>query len=145
MRFKTKFDRWLVVVLILPAIPLAFLAASGRVAPGVLFLAIWLVVLLCTLPQYYEVRDDGLFLRQGWRKSLLPYPSIVEIQSMTDSRGAGVFSLDRILIVDRNGSGSRSRWRRRSGSSMNYRDDVRNWIASRSVSGCRCRLLRIFE
>ena len=66
-------------------------------------LAIWLIVLPCTLPQYYEVREDGLFLRQGWRKSLIPYASLIEIQSISDSRSAAVFSTDRILVVTQEG------------------------------------------
>jgi len=66
-------------------------------------LAIWLIALPCTLLQYYEVREDGLFLRQGWRKSLSPYASLVELQSMSDSRSAGVFSTDRVLAVTQEG------------------------------------------
>ena len=113
MRFATKFDRWLVVVLVLAApvtgvvLPAVhFLAPGAHPAPRWVVLlspALWLVGLLCTLPQYYEVREDCLFLRQGWRKSLIPYPSLVELQPMSDSRSAGVFSTDRILVVTQGG------------------------------------------
>lgn len=111
MRFETRFDRWLVVLLILGAI------VSGAVLPAIRFLAadayrashwlsfaplvIWIVVLASTLPQYYEVRDDGLFIRQGWRKSLIPYASLEEVQAVSDARSAGVFSTYRILVVTR--------------------------------------------
>jgi hypothetical protein len=64
---------------------------------------LWLVVLSGTLPQYYEVRADGLFIRQGWRKSLIPYASLVEVQSVSDSRSAALFLTDRILIVTQSG------------------------------------------
>jgi len=113
MRFATKFDRWLVILLVLTAtITCIVLPAIRFFAPGShpepLWLAIavpgvWLVVLPFTLPQYYEVREDGLFLRQGWRKNLIPYASLVELQSISDSRSAGVFSTDRILVVTREG------------------------------------------
>lgn len=113
MRFKTKFDRWLVVVLILTAaltcviLPLVrlFVPTPRPVPLAAVFLplVIWLIVLPSTLPQYYDVRDDGLFIRQGWRKSLIPYASITEVQSVTDSRSAAVFSVDRILVDTRSG------------------------------------------
>ncbi len=32
---------------------------------------IFVIALSATLPQYYEVREDGLFIRQGWNKALL--------------------------------------------------------------------------
>jgi len=111
MRFATKFDRWLTVAMglaafvtfvCLPAIRLLW-PNAGVIPLPVVFLpwAIWIFVLASTLPQYYEVRDDGLFLRQGIRKTLIPWPSLVELQTMTDFRSAGVFSTDRILVVTR--------------------------------------------
>ena len=54
-------------------------------------------MLVNMLPQYYEVRTDGLFIRQGWRKALVRYADLVEPQSTTGARIAGVFSIDRIL------------------------------------------------
>ena len=113
MRFKTKFDRWLVIVLVLSAtvtcviVPVMRFVAPGS-HPGPLWLTfvpfvIWLMVLPCMLPQYYEVREDGLFLRQGWRRSLIPYASLVEVQPISDSRSAAVFSTDRILVATQEG------------------------------------------
>lgn len=112
MRFKTKFDGWIVVVLVLTAIltcvilPLLQLMPHTRpVPPFAMFmpLVIWLIVLPNTLPQYYDVRDDGLFIRQGWRKSLIPYASITEVQPVNDARSAAVFSTDRIFIGTKEG------------------------------------------
>jgi hypothetical protein len=109
MRFAAKFDRWLVILLILTAtVTCVVLPAIRFLAPGshpeplwlvLMPLGVWLIVLPCTLPQYYEIREDCLFLRQGWRKTLIPYASLVELQSMSDSRSAGVFSIERILVV----------------------------------------------
>lgn len=113
VRFKTRFDRWLVVVLILTAImtclilPLLRLAAPHTQPvpwPAVFLpLVIWLIVLPATLPQYYEIREDGLFVRQGWRRILIPYGSIIEVQSTTDTRSAAVFSAERLLITVQSG------------------------------------------
>jgi hypothetical protein len=113
VRFKTKFDRWIVAVLVLTAgltcivLPVIRLLVPGSqpVPLPAVFLpfAIWLIVLPNTLPQYYEVREDGLFIRQGWRKSLIRYASIAEVQSMTDTRSAAVFSADRVHIVTQSG------------------------------------------
>jgi hypothetical protein len=113
LRFETKFDRWLVLVLGLSAIATCVVVPAARfLAPGshpapfwlsFMPLAIWLIVLPCMLPQYYVVRDDGLFVRQGWKKSLIPYAALIEIQSTSDARSAAVFSTDRILLVTQDG------------------------------------------
>jgi hypothetical protein len=113
MRFETKFDRWLVIVLVFTACVTFSVPASLLLTPGphptpqtlaACFVPVlWLVVLSGTLPQYYEVRADGLFIRQGWKKSLIPYASLLEVTPQSDSRSAAVFSIDRILIVTRNG------------------------------------------
>ena len=108
IRFQTRFDTWLVVILILailvscvaPAL-LALAHRSGAAYPFYVSLPIWLIAIAATLPQYYEIRAEGLFLRQGWRKNLIRFEDLTEIQPMSDSRSAGVFSTERILIVTR--------------------------------------------
>jgi len=108
MRFATRFDGWLVALIGLGcvvglAVPVTVLLQTPAQGGSLWLMAISPVVILfalsCTLPQYYEVREDGLFIRQGWRKFLLPYASLVELQQMTDLRSAAVFSTHRILIV----------------------------------------------
>lgn len=109
MRFSTRYDRWLVMVVVLAAILtcfgeplLAFFAPGSHPAPVWLrFLAwpLWILVLACMLPQYYEVRETGLFPRQGWRRTLIPWASVADVQSVSDARSAGVFSTQRLLIT----------------------------------------------
>jgi hypothetical protein len=113
LRFKTKFDWWIVAALVLAAfVTLVLPWIRSQSVPGpyhhpapfwvksVVWL-IWVAVLVCTLPQYYDVRADGLFIRQGWRRVLIPYADLVELQATTDSRSAGVFSMDRMVVVTR--------------------------------------------
>jgi Bacterial PH domain len=108
MRFETKFDRWPVIVLVVTTslaivVPASFFLSPGPDAsPPILayfFPLVWVAVVSCAWPQYYEVRDGGLFIRQGWRKNVIPYASLVEVQSVSDARTAAVFSTDRIVIV----------------------------------------------
>ena len=106
MRFATKFDWWIVLALIVGAAVSLGTSTHGWLTTHrpplamVLFLwAVWILLLLATLPQYYEVRADGLYIRQGIQASLIPYCDLAEVQPSTDSRGAGVFSLDRIRVV----------------------------------------------
>jgi hypothetical protein len=113
VRFATKFDRWIVAVMILGAfasLVLPWLSLAGgplhHPAPGwvrMLPWPIWIIVLVCTLPQYYEVRPDGLFIRQGWRKVLIAYADLTELQATTDTRSAAVFSMDRMVVTTRDG------------------------------------------
>ena len=66
-------------------------------------ITVWLGALSGTLPQYYEVGSDVLYLRQGWRKIRIPWASLVQLHSYSDSQSAGVFSTDRILVVTTQG------------------------------------------
>jgi len=113
VRFETRFDRWLVVLVVLASIVtcvglplLAFLKPGGHAPPvwvPILPPVLWLIVLSSTLPQYYEVREDGLFIRQGWRKIFIAYPALAGIESTTDTRSSVVFSSDRLLVSTRDG------------------------------------------
>ena len=106
MRFKTKVDFWLVAVLgiaapvscIAPLLNFGLHSLLALLSP-----AIWLIALSFCLPQYYETREDGLFLRQGWKRSLLPYASLVELRPMQSWSSASVFSSDRILVTTSTG------------------------------------------
>jgi hypothetical protein len=111
MRFQAKFDTWIVASLILAALvtvvlPLAAMIAAGAHRPPPLAVVIWVlwaVALASTLPQYYEVREDGLFIRQGWRRILVPYASLVEVRRASDTRSAAVWSTHRVLVAVQTG------------------------------------------
>jgi hypothetical protein len=57
------------------------------------------------LPQWYELREDGIFIRQGVRTVWMPYPSLVEAQPFDNMTSSGaVFSKRRILLVTQSGN-----------------------------------------
>ena len=113
MRFETKFDWWIVAAIIVGAFVSLVMPLIGPqhgpyhhpAPPWVTFLVwlLWAAVLACTLPQYYEVRGEGLFIRQGWRRVSLAYSDLVELQATTDARSAAVFSVDRLAVGTRDG------------------------------------------
>jgi len=103
MRYATKFDSWLVAVLVIGAAVTMIPAFVHPPDPPVKWLPyllplFWVVLLPLMLPQYYEVRSEGLFIRQGLRKILIPWPELAEMTPTTDGRSAAVFSMDRILV-----------------------------------------------
>jgi len=108
MRFETRYDTWLVAVLIavgllLFGIPLAgysVLASRGQpVWPLLPAPAIFLLALSATLPQYYELREESLYIRQGWKKALIPYPALCSLSTMNSALSAPVFSTHRLLVT----------------------------------------------
>ncbi len=104
MRFETKFDRGLMLLLVIGAavtLPLPWVIVRAPRWLAFLPWLIWAYVLLSTLPQYYEILATGLYIRQGVRKALIAYADLVEVTPLTESRSAGVFSLDRVEVVTR--------------------------------------------
>lgn len=113
MRFATRYDPWLDVLLVVTGLLvggglpfLRFYAPGDHPAPVWLVILpwfIWGVALAATLPQYYEVRPDGLFIRQGWHRFLIAYASVTELQSVSSAMSAPVLSTQRLLIVTNEG------------------------------------------
>jgi hypothetical protein len=58
----------------------------------------FIAALTFALPQYYEIRKDGLFIRQGWSKSLIPYKSIRSATSIDSLVSAPLFSSSRVVV-----------------------------------------------
>ena len=104
MRFQTKFDRGLVIVLVTASlVTLALPWIATRAPRWIAFgpWVIWAYVFLSTLPQYYDLLPEGLRIRQGVRKALIPYEELVEVTPVTESRSAGVYSFERVQVVTR--------------------------------------------
>jgi len=108
MRFETRYDKWLVGVLIatglilfgLPVALYYILPASGQpVWPFFFGPVIFVFALSATLPQYYELREEGLFIRQGWKKALLPYSALCELRTADGLLSAPVFSTHRLQVT----------------------------------------------
>jgi hypothetical protein len=93
VRFEAKFDSGRLILIgvlfITPWIALTavrFLPLGPHSAPVWFFLVGW-TILLTTLaylrPAYCEIQENGLFLRQGWWHTLVPYDSVVELRPET--------------------------------------------------------------
>jgi hypothetical protein len=107
MHFKTRYDKWIVVVLgavslLMLAMPcVMYITASMRAGQLWMFLVgpmVMLFALSATLPQYYDVRQDGLLIRQGWKRVLLRYPNLRQLRAETGVLAAPVFSTHRIYL-----------------------------------------------
>jgi hypothetical protein len=105
---KTRYDKWLAGVLIATGLILFCLPAWLYLNPATHGKPIWLLLfgpvifvlaLLATLPQYYEVREEGLFIRQGWKKALLAYSALSELSEAESMLSAPVFSTHRLLVT----------------------------------------------
>ena len=108
MRFKTRYDAWLVAVLSAVALEMLVMPCAFYFTNVVQGAQMWLFlvgpvimafVLSLTLPQYYELRDDGMFIRQGWRRALLSYDGLRELRAETGVLSAPVFSTHRIYVT----------------------------------------------
>ena len=104
MRFETKFDGWLTALLVTYTF-VAFAVAFSRVPVIVAYLplAIWVISVALMLPQYYEVRSEGLFVRQGLRAVEIPWPTVQELISVHGGQSARVFSMERMHVVTSDG------------------------------------------
>ena len=113
MRFETKFSRGMKPAL---ALAVVFLCVGSlvyilnpyhrtdRTVLSLLLPIAYLLIVPWAWPQYYDVREDGLFLRQGFSKNLIPYQFLVVLRSIqANSRNLRVFSTDRILVVTETG------------------------------------------
>lgn len=45
-----------------------------------------MMMLVAAVPQYYEVLEDGLFLRLRWKTRMIPYSSITEVYEVPDRK-----------------------------------------------------------
>jgi hypothetical protein len=112
MRFRTRpKHRWMrtlvsLCLLMVSALRLLFFdlhnpaplwLAALQSACCLAFGIVWLLFPL----SYCEFEESGLLLRQGWRKSLIPYPSLVELKTIPPPPGE--FGRGWILITARDG------------------------------------------
>jgi hypothetical protein len=107
MRFETRYDKWLVGVLvaiglILFSVPVLLHFQLAQHGPPIWIFffgpVIYFIAISATLPQYYEVREEGLFIRQGWHKALLPYSALCELSAADGVLSAPVFSTHRLEV-----------------------------------------------
>ena len=108
VHFQTKVDPWVGITVAIAALftlvaPVVFILSSmvsRQPVDWTLLIPVgaWIIVLAATLPQYYELRADGLFIRQGWRRSLVAYDALVSAEAVDSTLSSGVYSTERIRI-----------------------------------------------
>ncbi|MGO9097357.1 MAG: PH domain-containing protein [Bryobacteraceae bacterium] len=92
MRYGAKIDWWIAVAL-LAGIGAPLLGRAYWVSGLVL-----LVYLAFLLPQSYETTPEGLLIRAGLYRKLIPYASINAIGPCKDQRTSFALSMDRLTI-----------------------------------------------
>ncbi|HEX5731882.1 MAG TPA: PH domain-containing protein [Blastocatellia bacterium] len=118
MKHPTKVDRWLTIVLAISALVLVSIAVFGLLNQGIASLAAWvpaLLVVLTTgavaavsLPTYYEVQSDRLFIRSGLLRWTVPLDEIVSVTPTSNPLGSPAWSLDRLEVRWRRGGKDRT-------------------------------------
>ena len=114
MHFDMKVDTLIGVVLGLSSVATFFVPLVYACREVVLYhrapswmtifcIAIWLCVIPSTLPQYYALEDDHMFIRQGWHKVSIPYRNISEVKAVYETWSSAVFSADRLVITTTQG------------------------------------------
>lgn len=92
MRHAAKVDLWLGIAIVAGiAIPLASRAywASGFILA---------LLLICAYPQWYTTTPEGLLIRAGLTRRLVPYEAITFIGPSSDGRSSVALSMDRVKI-----------------------------------------------
>lgn len=92
MQHKAKIDWWIAAAML------------GGIAAPLLGRAYWvsglilLALLVCAYPQTYETTSDGLLIRAGLIRKLIPYAAITAIGPSSDKSSSFALSLDRVKI-----------------------------------------------
>jgi hypothetical protein len=81
---------------LIPRIPLAYI--FGGLILVLCLLALYLFARLRIFPDYYEIKEDGLFLSQGRKKIQIPYASLDRVLPTSQK------SLNRLMLVPERGN-----------------------------------------
>jgi hypothetical protein len=99
LRYRAKVDWWIgvaiVVGLMLPLVMANFTTPWLYGAAAVP----WVIVFGLCYPQSYETTAEGLLIRAGLMRRLIPYGSITRAEPSRDARSSMALSLDRVRIV----------------------------------------------
>ena len=108
MRYRTKVDTWVVVVLAgAVALPIviglvAYLGTGPSPAAWLpLSIAVVMVAIICivAVPTRYEVMPDCLMIRSGLLRWEVPLAQIVSIRSTSNPLSSPAWSLDRLEVT----------------------------------------------
>lgn len=109
MRYRSKVDAWLVVVLGLPFVGVPLIGISlvikggETLGPGLAMLGTWLVVAILggvlSYPIEYVVDATVLRIRSGVLRTDIPIASITSVRPTHNPLSAPALSLDRLAIA----------------------------------------------
>ena len=110
-RFQSRISPWRVfftVLWIICVVSPFLLRPSNLLSwPSLLWALLLAALFPLSLPQYAEFRDDGLFLRHGWRSFLIPYASLTAVRRTTSAPLAPFYLLStepiRLLMQGKKG------------------------------------------
>ncbi|MGA2269760.1 MAG: PH domain-containing protein [Bryobacteraceae bacterium] len=92
MTHQAKIDWWIAAAIVFAVIVL-LVGVDYWIAGPVL-----LVLLICAYPQSYQTTADGLLIRGGLWRRLIPYEVITFVGPISDDRGNLVLSTDPVRI-----------------------------------------------
>ena len=108
MRFRTKVDTWLAVVLGLAIFLPIVVGVIGWVSEGIASPAAWLPIVITAsvaiavavvaVPTYYEVQSDRLLIRSGVLHWEVPLSAISAVSPSTSMLGSPAWSMDRLDV-----------------------------------------------
>jgi hypothetical protein len=111
MKYPTKVDRWLTVVMAISALVTVSIPICIILSPGISILQVWGTVLfaICiigfvaavSLPTYYEVQSDRLIIRSGLLRWSIQLDEIVSVTPVSNPLSGPAWSLDRLAVRSR--------------------------------------------
>ena len=111
MKYPTKVDRWLAVVMAISAFVPVSIAVVSLLSLGIASPATWGPALLAmlvigtvaavTLPTYYEVQSDRLIVRSGLLQWTIRLDEILSVRPTSNPLSSPAWSLDRLEVRSR--------------------------------------------
>ncbi len=108
MRYSSKKDSWIVLVIVAPGVALVGIALYHLFVFGAENHITWLIMGIATFygaviwtlayPVYYEITASDLLIRSGWLKFQIPLSTIEMVQPTRNPLSAPAWSLDRLRI-----------------------------------------------
>lgn len=102
MKFRSKFDKWIVVTMIVAGLAIIWAAVGlisrGLIVPGVMTVCFVIVIAASVFPTYYECLPERLVIHSGWVRWSIPYSQIIDVKPSDSLRSSPALSTDRYEV-----------------------------------------------